>query len=147
MSIESKLSGHWTDDELIQHLYGVGPGDGHADVCADCRARLSAAQAHRRALEADVCALESDRHEFFMTQRRRIYARLSEPVSWWKNVPVVRWVSAAATVLVLGGSLLIYERKARVEPMSDAELARDVSRMAVDSEPQSTAPLQALFEE
>jgi hypothetical protein len=147
MSIESKLSGHWTDDELIQHLYGVGRGDGHADVCAECRARLSAAQAHRSALEADASAHETAGHEFLMAQRRRIYARLNEPARWWTNIPTVRWASAAASLLVLAGSMLVYQHKVRVEAAADAELARDVSRMASDSEPPSTAPLQALFEE
>jgi hypothetical protein len=61
-----------------------------------------------------------------------------------------RWVSAAATVLVLGGSVFFYEqRQARVTEnhVTDAELAQDVSLMSLDSEPPATAPLQALFEE
>ncbi len=57
---------------------------------------------------------------------------------------------AAATVLVLGGALLVYEetrQQAMQNPVSDAQLAQQVSSMAQDSEPQPTAPLQALFEE
>jgi hypothetical protein len=46
---------------------------------------------------------------------------------------------------------LFYEQKHQRDlandRVSDAQLAQDVSRMAQDSEPQPTAPLQALFEE
>ena len=29
MSVESNVSGHWTDEQLIAHLYGIGPEDRH----------------------------------------------------------------------------------------------------------------------
>ena len=62
-----------------------------------------------------------------------------------------RWASAAATLLVLGGGLMVYEehheQAVMNDKISDAQLAAQVSSMALDSEPQSTAPLQALFEE
>jgi hypothetical protein len=151
MSIESKLSGHWTDDELIQHLYGVGPGNGHIDFCRECQARLSAAQAHRQMLELSSSAEEAVNYDFLTAQRRTIYAKLTGRTSWRSAIFARRWASAAATFLVLGGSVLFYEQKHRHDlandRVSDAELAQDVSQMAQDSEPQPTAPLQGLFEE
>ena len=153
MSVESGLSGHWTDDELINHLYGVGPNDGHLDVCRKCQARLAAAQSARRTLEADWEATDTDgaSHDFLMAQRRRIYARLSQPANWRIGILLGRWAPAATTLLVVAGGLVMYDQKARRAPanqhLSDAQLARDVSCMAADSEPRSTAPLRALFEE
>jgi hypothetical protein len=153
MSIESRLSGHWTDDELIQHLYGVGPGDGHVNGCRECQARLSAAETERRALEADLSesSHEEASYDFLMAQRRRIYAKLSQPANLWTSISVGRWAPAAAALLVLAGGVVVYDQRARQgtvnRHVSDAQLAEDVSCMAVDSEPQSTAPLRALFEE
>ena len=153
MSIESRLSGHWTDDELIQHLYGLGPGDGHVDECRECQARLSAAEMQRRALEADLNAPghEEASYDFLMAQRRRIYAKLSQPANWWTGISVSRWAPAAAALLVLAGGVVVYDQRSRQvtvnRHVSDAQLAQDVSCMAADSDPPSTAPLRALFEE
>jgi hypothetical protein len=153
MSIESRLSGHWTDDELIQHQYGVGPGDGHVDGCRECQARLAAAEIQRRALEADLNAPghEEASYDFLMAQRRRIYARLSQPANRWTGISVSRWAPAAAALLVLAGGVVVYDQRSRQvtanRHVSDAQLAQDVSCMATDAEPPSTAPLRALFEE
>jgi predicted anti-sigma-YlaC factor YlaD len=153
MNIESRLSGHWTDDELIEHLYGVGPSDAHLNVCRKCQARLSAAQSVRRTLEADLGKSDAEMasHDFLMSQRRRIYARLSRPPNRWAGISIGRWAPAAATLLVVAGGLVVYDQRSRHDvgnrPLSDVQLARDVSCMAADSEPRSTAPLRALFEE
>ena len=152
MNIESRLSGHWIDEELIQHLYGVGPEDGHLRVCGVCQARLAAAQSARRAIETDLAAdSDSAGYDFLMAQRRRIYARLSEPAKSWTGVSVRRWAPAFAMLLAVAGGLVVYDHGFRQERLdrrvSDAQLAREVSCMAADSEPPSTAPLQALFEE
>lgn len=153
MSIESRLSGHWTDDELIEHLYGVGTNSGHLDGCRECQERLRAAQIRRQALEADFAAsggVTTVSHEFLMAQRRGIYAKLSQPASHWTSISMGRWAPAAATLLVVAGGLVVYDQRSRHErvdrSVSDVQLARDVSCMAADSEPRSTAPLRALFE-
>jgi hypothetical protein len=147
MNVESKLSGHWTDDELIASLYGVGPEDLHLASCADCRARLKVMESQRQ-LVAQEPELSFD---FLAAQRRRIYARLTDPVRWWKSYSLPRWASVATALLILGGSVAFYEQNQNgvtvSNQMSDAQLAQDVSQMAQDSEPQSTAPLQALFVE
>ena len=148
MGIESRLSGHWTDDQLIEHLYGVGPEDGHLRVCGACQARLAAAQSERLRLESDL-ASDSDPagYDFLMAQRRRIYARLNEPAKSWTR----RWAPGFAMLVAVAGGLVVYDhgfRKERLDRhVTDAQLAQEVSCMASDSEPPSTAPLHALFEE
>jgi hypothetical protein len=149
--MESKVSGHWTDEQLIEHLYGIGAEDLnlHLHACADCQARLSSTQARRQAV--DMNSSDQDvSFEFLAAQRRRIYARLTEPRHFWSDGRLGRWASAAATILVLGGGFLIYEdhrQQVMDNKVSDAQLAQEVSSMAQESEPQPTAPLQALFEE
>jgi hypothetical protein len=149
MSIESVRSGHWTDDQLIEHMYGVGPDDGHAAACPDCRVRLSKLEARRAALNAGSDNEIS--HQFLAAQRRRIYSRMAQPVGMWKAIQIRRWASALATGTLLGAGLLYYQnvhQQAELKnQLSDAQLAQDVSSMAEDREPSPTAPLQALFEE
>src|ERR1019366_7637120 len=41
----SMNGGHWTEEDLINHAYGIGPEDGHLDVCAGCRVRWGAIRA------------------------------------------------------------------------------------------------------
>ena len=147
--MESKVSGHWTDEQLIEHLYGVGCEDPHLHACAACQARLSSMQAQRQALDG-AASHEDVSFEFLAAQRRKIYAMLTEPRRFWSDGQLRRWASAAATILILGGGLLVYEdhkQQSVDNKISDAQLAREVSSMAQESEPQATAPLQALFEE
>ena len=108
-------------------------------------------QASRHAIEALHSPDAQVSFDALAAQRRQIYARLSKRQSWWMGSHFRRWASAVATVLVLGGGLMVYE-ETRPQPVanetiSDAQLAQEVSGMAQDSEPPSTAPLQALFEE
>jgi len=146
--MESKVSGHWTEERLVAYLYGIEPEDRHLHGCDECQARIAAMQARRRAI--DAASEEDISFDVLAAQRRRIYARLTDTTPWWSRIAIRRWASAAAAVLVVGGGLVVYEEKQShrlPDPgVSDAELAQDVSRMAQDAEPQSTAPLEALFE-
>lgn len=147
--MESKVSGHWTDQQLIEQLYGVAAEDGHLRGCAECQARLSSMQARRQVVERSASEEEAS-FEFLAAQRRKIYARVTEPRRFWSQGQLRRWASAAATILVLGGGLLVYEdhkQQSMDNKISDAQLAQEVSSMAQESEPQPTAPLQGLFEE
>ena len=142
------MSEHWTDDRLIDRLYGIAPKDAHLESCLECGARLSQMQANRRAVDAAL--QESVSAEFLAAQRRQIYAKLGERQGWLGRGQERRWASALAAVLVVGGGLLFYEgsrQRVSGSKISDAQLAQEVSRMAEDFEPQATAPLQALFEE
>jgi hypothetical protein len=145
MHIASAQSGHWTDEQLIDYLYGVGPNDKHLEHCVDCGTRLAAMQVRRERVSMSEPVSES----LLAAQRRTIYARLSEPRRWWVELPARRWASAAVMAAVLAGSATVYERHQRelAEVRADADLARDVSRMSFESEPQATAPLEGLFVE
>lgn len=144
------MTSHWTDEQLIAHLYGVGAEDAHVDACPECQARLQAMRSTRELIELASSSSEVT-FEFLAAQRRKIHRRVTEPVRWWSYLPLRRWASAAGGVAVVAGGLLIVEHDRRQPAVpnniSDAQLARDVSRMAEDPEPPATAPLQALFEE
>jgi hypothetical protein len=143
MRIKSAGSGHWTDDQLIDHLYGVGPTDGHLDECVDCGARFAAIEVRRQRIVMDEAVGDG----FLAGQRRAIYARLSKPRRWWHDLPMGRFAAAAAMFVVLAGSVTMYERRQRelAESKADVQLAQDVSQMSTESEAPATAPLKGLF--
>ena len=145
MNIVSAQSAHWTDEQLIDHIYGIGPADGHLTQCEHCLSRLSAMETRRQQISIEKPVSDS----FLGAQRRAIYSRLSEPHHWWSEFSVKRWAAAAAMVAVLLGSATVYQmhRHELAESRADAKLALDVSQMSFDSEPEATAPLQGLFVE
>jgi len=151
MNIESNLSGHWTDEQLVEHLYGVGPEGDHLESCAVCRDRLSSLIAARRANESALPAADRIPFDLLAAQRRAIYARIERQQRWNLALTMRRLAAAGAMVALLGGGTFLYEQKQRAQEgqskVTDAQLAQEVSQIAQDSEPASTAPLQGLFDE
>ena len=143
--VSAQSAAHWTDEELIDHLYGVGPVDGHLDQCEHCHSRLSAMEGRRQEFSIEETVSDS----FLAAQRRAIYARLSEPHRWWQDIPARRWAAVVTMVAVMAGSAALFEghRRELAASRADAQLAQDVSQMSAESEPQATAPLQGLFVE
>ena len=153
MRIESKSSGHWTDEQLIARLYDA-EGDGsagdsqHLKSCELCGSRFSGMQArHESIIEgASKAGISS---AFLTEQRRRIYRKLSEPVRWWQARSLWRWASAGTAAAVLAVGFMVFnERPVACQDcaVSDAQLAQEVSSISLDTEAKPAAPLQALFE-
>ncbi len=146
MKVSSVQPEHPTDDQLIAHLYGVGPEDRHLDGCARCQARLSGMK--ERQLEASAAREVSNSR--LAAQRRVVYDKLTGERPRGYRAGLRRWASVSAAALVLSGGVLFYESQkpnAAEKMLSDAQLAQDVSRMSDNPEAQPTAPLRALFEE
>jgi predicted anti-sigma-YlaC factor YlaD len=149
---------HWSDEQLIDHLYGVGPADRHLSDCAKCRDRLDTMQAARRDREACYQPEEALRPEVLAAQRRAIYRRIDRQAAlpWW-SIPRRAWASAALALTLVVGGLTVYrdpqlfQRRApeHSEPVkvSDAQLADQVGQIADNTEPEPAAPLEALFED
>jgi hypothetical protein len=150
MNIPSTQSGHWTDDELLAFLYGIGPSGDHLDACFECQSRLSAMQSSRQAIEHSASLADSINPSLLAAQRRAIYQRMQQPVRRWNMLLVRRCVGGLATACILGGSLFLYQhnREAELaqERINDAKLAQEVAAMAQDSDISSMAPLEGLFE-
>lgn len=146
MNITSSQSGHWTDDELLAHIYGIGPSGNHLQECADCRSRLSAMQSNRQSLET----AEQVGNDFLAAQRRAIYRRIERREHWWNSLAVRRWAAGMTTACVLGGALFMYDQNRQMrlaqERVNDARLMQEVATMASDTSTSSMAPLEGLFE-
>ncbi len=109
MTFNSFGSAHWTDEQLIASLYGVGPENGHLGGCEECKSRRSLLLANRNNSEA-IGSLDPEvSFEYLAAQRRAICEKL-EVRSAWPSMPGLRrWVSVAVTLLVLGGGAAVYQ--------------------------------------
>ena len=156
MNIGSRSNSHWTDEQVIEHLYGVGPEDRHLVSCVKCRDRVAVVQARWRSIEEGTGDEVS--FEFLAAQRRKVYARLADQVGWRRMFQARRWAPAAMALFVIGAGLAVFEETHPLglggphgqvvnSNISDADLASEVGGFADGSEPTATAPLQALFEE
>jgi hypothetical protein len=139
---------HWTEQELIAHLYAVGPDGSHIEDCAECSARLERMRNARRGYESLYDGSSQVNHEFLAAQRRRIYARLSQSLNPGR---MRRFAPALAASLVIAGGLFFYEQEQTNQrpavKISDTQLVEDVGQIAMNPEPAPVAPLEALFEE
>jgi anti-sigma factor RsiW len=134
---------HWTDDDLINALYGIGLGDRHLEACAECRSRWIAMK-QRRTL---VTAEPEVPNDFLAAQRRSIYQRMER--EGWR---VRRLVPAFVAVLALLVALIVYRPATAPAPSDDLlspdtqQLTSDIYSMEDNPEPQAVKAIHALFE-
>jgi hypothetical protein len=135
------MSGHLTDDQLIDRLYGIA-SDSHAENCSECSLRLNQLCERRGELSAPPSVSNS----FLAAQRRQIYSRLGQPLP-----SRMRWAPAAlAAACLLIAGMFVY-RPVAAPPahtdVADAQLFSEVYSMEESTEPIAAAPIHALFED
>jgi hypothetical protein len=134
---------HWSDEELVARLYGVGPEDGHLGVCDSCARRWEAIRCRYESLRPAGIEVSG---EFLAAQRRAIHARLCE-----KRHPFPRVLVPVLVTLLLAAIVIVYrpapESLPPAEKVSDAQLFDDVFRMVSDPAPSAVGPIRSLFEE
>ncbi len=134
---------HWNDEQLVAHLYGVGPEDGHLDMCPSCAERWEAIRLRHKNISAAATEVPE---EYLAAQRRAIRARLGEKRHAWPKV----LVPVLATLLL--AVIVVVYRPARVpapvaEKVSDSQLFDDVFQRVSGTEPIAMGPIRSLFEE
>jgi hypothetical protein len=133
---------HWSNDDLLQRLYGLRPDDPHLAECEDCRRRwLALGEARRHALaEPEIAADVLER------QRREVYRRLGEndfPMAWRPLAPVL----AMAALFVLGTVLLRPVPEPQPSLASDTQFFAEIDSELSSAEPRAAEPIHALFED
>lgn len=132
---------HWSDDELIDELYGVGPGDGHLGECEECQTRRQRLQAARERTLEPVAVSE----EFLSRQRRAFHQRLEKrerAARWYRLAPAAL---ATAAVVVLAVALYRPAPAPVAEP-NDAQLFAESYSMVASDEPEAVQWVHGLFE-
>ena len=132
---------HWSDEEILADLYGVGPVAGSLDECADCRQRREAMRRRQEELRAAVPKLSEG---FLAAQRQAIMARavLRPRLSVLQLVPGL----AAALLLLLAIIVTRPVPKIQPAPESDAQILEDVFLIVSRSEPRPVEPVRGLFQ-
>ncbi len=134
--------GHWSEQNFIDHLYGIGPDDGHLDVCADCRGQWTQLQLRRE----PVLEQPEVPSEILAKQRRNIYRQLGRNTDRAKGM----MPAFAAVLLLLLGFFFMRPGSTPSSPsapVTDAELFSDIYALEQTSEPGVAKPMRALFEE
>ncbi len=141
---------HWSDDELIGRLYGVGPEDNHLDDCAECGERSKALAASRRGVVMKARDIAIDPASL-LRQRMRVMDRIEHSTGGflsWRAVTAF----AGATAMVLG--FLVYHPR-QPKPVvavtqtasSDAQFFSEIYSEVEQTEPRAMKPMRQLFQE
>jgi hypothetical protein len=137
---------HWSDQEIIASLYGVGPENGHLAQCGACSDRAEQLSARRQALAIQPEVTE----QFLAAQRRSLYARMqsaeSRPGIWFTWAPA----AALAASIVFGATLMRPAPERRVEiagGATESTLYTEIYNEMAMTQPRAVQPMQGLFEE
>jgi hypothetical protein len=154
-----ELSTHWSDEELLQRLYGLASADRdgaeHFAQCQDCAARWEILSGRRSEFLVAAASVEIAEDQL-QRQRRQIWERIesSHGSALWK------WAPAGATALLLALGLLLVRPAKFVDPnpaissveqrpaaaMSDTELFGELATMSSPENIHGADALQGLFE-
>ncbi len=127
---------HYTDDELLDRLYEVGPQDRHLEACPRCRARWETLLDRRREV------LDTPPETEAWASRTRV--SLVEPTGAPARLaPVMALVALVLLALALNRPAA---PPAQVVAASDAQLLSEVYLTIQNDEPRAAAAVHALFE-
>jgi anti-sigma factor RsiW len=147
---------HWSDDDLLDRLYGqdapAGKDASHLDQCEACGQRWNQLTQRKAQWSAAMPLVDEAR---LRAQRERIWRRVEETRRPW----IWRAVPAAATALMLlvGVALqtgsapeIAGQKMAMTQPVkaevSDQELFSEIASIANDEEPAGAAAIRNLFD-
>ena len=138
---------HWSEDELLDRLYGVSPDDDHLGACAECNERLLALAARRRAVVSNGETAVNP--ALLLRQRVAVMDRIDRSTGLfvsWRAVTAF----AGAGAMVLG--FLVYQPQ-RPKPVvtqtasSDAQFFSEIYSEVEQTEPRAVKPMRRLFED
>ena len=148
-----KETQHWSDEQLLQSVYGTGregaAAETHLVECAECAARWQALLSRRAGVvgHADEAAVNDER---LRSQRAAVWARIEgKPRGWlWRWAP-----AGAAAGMIAAGMLLLQPGfhpragQAAEARISDQQLFDDAAALSSPEAPWAAAPIRGLFEE
>ena len=137
------MSRHWSDEELIDHLYGIGRGDQHLEQCEECRARWLRVRERR-----DMILRQSPEipEELMVAQRAALQHRVAGGGHGW-SLPLTPALAALAVVVL---ALVLSRPAPAPEPTlasTDGEFFTEIYAMVESPEPLAAEPINGLFED
>jgi len=136
-------SGHLTESQFLEVLYGATPEPDHLQACVACRERYGRMRVVRRRF---VAAQPEIADNFFAAQRSAVRSRLrGNAASGWG-----RLVPAAAALLIVAAFFVDFGRRPTpgpYAPADDSEVFQEVFELVSDPAPLAVDPIRTLFEE
>jgi hypothetical protein len=141
---------HWSDDELLDRVYGVGPEDDHLNVCAECEQRWLALSASREALVSRTSVESANLTPAqLLRQREAVMARIERSSGFllpWRAV--VAFAGAAAMMV---GFIVYHPEHSKPVTVqtasSDAQFFSEIYSEVEQMEPRAVKPMRRLFQE
>jgi len=146
-------NGHWSDEDLIHRMYGVGSENAerlsHLDGCPECAARWRSLEQRRELFVESAQAAEVDESRL-RAQRDVVWRRLEDARRPW----LWRMAPAGATALLLLFGVLLHQPAPQPEPaqiamnqqISDEQLFTEIATMVDEAAPRVAQPIQGLFD-
>ncbi len=135
---------HYSDEDLVARLFGLGSDDAHLAECEECTRRWDQIRGRnelRRPAEIEVPA------ELLAAQRRAVYARVERRS---RRLPL-RWLPLPVAALLLVMMIFTVFKPASHKPpkdvISDDQALQEVFTTGSRMEPAGLKPVESLFEE
>ena len=129
-------SRHWTNDELLDHVYGLKSSDEHLSSCDECATRRDRLERIR----GDVTRPPEIPEALLAAQRRSIYQRLGSPIRAWHPM---RWAVSIIAMFFAAIALTVYQPRSPLRSYDDQFYA-ELSSLAQDPAPRAVQPIEAL---
>jgi len=136
------MSRHWSDEDLINRLYGIGRGDSHLEKCEECRARWL------RVCERRGVMLEKSPEvppELLVAQREAVQRRVARGGRGW-SLPLTPALAALAVIVL---ALVLFRPVPAPAPTlasNDGDFFTEIYSMVESPEPLAAEPINGLFE-
>jgi hypothetical protein len=132
---------HYSDDDLVALLLGLGPADAHLENCELCSARWNKFRQVHQLRHTEIELPE----DLLAAQRRAVYARIEQkPVKFrsaWLPLPF-----AALLVLLMFTVFRPASQKITIDVISEDKALQDVFTVASRIDPAGLKPVKSLFE-
>jgi hypothetical protein len=133
---------HWSDEQLIDRLYGVGPENNHLEVCRHCARRWQ--EIRRRYENLGPYSLEVSEEDLAL-QRRAFQNRLEG-----NRYAFLRVLVPVIATFLLVVFLFRIRPESESQPVmkiaGDTQFFEEVFQSVSDTEPAAFEPIRALFE-
>ena len=139
---------HWSEDELLDQLYGVGPDDNHLSGCAECTARLRMLEAQRTVVTTNHEATPVDA-ALLVRQRTAVMDRIEQSTDssgFWRMTTAF----AAAAAMIVGFAIYqppLPKPVVTQTASSDTQFFSEIYSEVEQTEPRAVKPMRRLFQE
>ena len=133
---------HWTDEDFVDRLYGVGPANDHLEACEPCRRQWERYLRRRQSLRAATPEIAPD---LLAAQRNAVLVRLQDRPHPFRFGLLPSFAALLLVMVILTVFRPAPQPRSVLAP-PDTELYEDVFSLVSSTSPSAVEPLESLFE-